>query len=116
MSNVCSICLIDAIVQSNKCTTQCNHNFCKNCLDTWFDRGKATCPMCRQNIQYFTYNGLSTRIISVEKTPVVRQGAPSNIPVVTVTKLFYDTMKYFNIVTVSANIISLYVITQYCDL
>ena len=115
MSNECSICLTDNIVQFNKCTTQCNHNFCKPCLDTWFDKGKNTCPMCRQNLQYFTYNGLSTRIISVEKEAVVQTITP-NISVVTVTQFFYNTMKYLTMLSVSANVIALYVITQYCDI
>ena len=113
MNSGCSICLTDDIVQLNKCTTQCNHNFCKNCLDTWFDKGKNTCPMCRQALQYFTYNGLCTRIISVEKEPVRRNINP--VPVVTVTQFFYNGMKYFTMLSVAANVVSLYVITQVCN-
>ena len=63
----CSICLTDSINILNKCTTQCSHNFCKDCLDKWFDKGKSSCPMCRQTLQYFNYNGENTRIISIEK-------------------------------------------------
>ena len=113
MITKCSICLTDDIVQSNKCTTQCNHNFCKVCLDTWFDQGKNTCPICRQNIQYFTYNGLSTRIISIEKEQVRRN--MNLAPVVTVTQFFYNSMKYFTMISVAANVVSLYVITQVCN-
>ena len=116
MSNECSICLTDNIVQFNKCTTQCNHNFCKPCLDTWFDKGKNTCPMCRQNLQYFTYNGLSTRIISVEKESVRRNTDTNPRPVVTVTKFFYNSMKYFTMLCISTTVVSLYVIIQDCDI
>ena len=115
MSNDCSICLTDDIIQFNKCTTQCNHNFCKNCLDTWFDRGKTTCPMCRQSLQYFTYNGLSTRIISVEAESVRRNVDPVT-SVVTVTQFFYNSMKYFTMLSVAANALSVYVVTQSCDM
>ena len=64
----CSICLTDSINILNKCTTQCSHNFCKGCLDKWFDKGKSSCPMCRQTLQYFNHNGENTRIISIEKS------------------------------------------------
>jgi len=114
MNHACSICLTDDIVQFNKCTTQCNHDFCKSCLDTWFDKGKNTCPICRQALQYFTYNGLSTRIISIEKEPVRRD--INQVPVVTVTQFFYNSMKYFTMISVATNVVSLYIITQYCDM
>ena len=109
----CPICL-DEIGDKNSCVTECGHNFCLKCLYRSL-KEKNTCPMCRQALQYFTYNGLSTRIISVEKEEVVQTITP-NIPVVTVTQFFYNTMKYCTMLSVSANVISLYVITQYCDI
>ena len=114
MNTECTICLTNNIIAFNKCITQCNHNFCKKCLDTWFDQGKNTCPMCRQSLQYFTYNGLSTRVISVEKEQIIPPGP--NIPVVTVTKSFYNSMKYITMMLISANIIELYIISQDCDI
>ena len=55
MDNSCYICLIQYIPVEQKCITNCNHSFCKSCLDTWFDEGKNSCPICRQIIQYFNY-------------------------------------------------------------
>jgi len=113
MNNKCAICLTNDIVQLDKCTTQCNHNFCKSCLDTWFDRGKNTCPMCRQSIRYFTYNGSSTRIIIIDTLPSTRNINPH--PVVTVTRFCYNSMKYLTMLSAAVNILSLYIITQ-CDI
>ena len=42
----CSICLGD-IVEDNLCKTNSNHEFCKSCLDLWFQSHNNTCPMCR---------------------------------------------------------------------
>ena len=66
-SNDCSVCLTENILPTNKCITECNHQFCKGCLDGWFNKGKITCPMCRKPLQYYNYNGENIRIISIEK-------------------------------------------------
>ena len=58
----CTICL-NTINSDDICTLSCNHSFCKNCLDTWFNQGKNTCPMCRNNINYFSHNSENIRII-----------------------------------------------------
>ena len=51
----CSICLTNDIEEHTKYTTNCYHNYCKDCLDSWFDRGNQSCPLCRQPIQYYIY-------------------------------------------------------------
>jgi hypothetical protein len=58
----CTICF-DIINDVNKYTTNCNHSYCKTCLDTWFDRGEKSCPVCRGDIQYLTYNSENIRVI-----------------------------------------------------
>ena len=63
--NECSICLKEEIPEGNKCITNCSHNYCKECLDQWFDQGKTSCPICRQQIQYFTHQSSDTRVICV---------------------------------------------------
>jgi len=62
--NRCSICLQEI---QNECITNCNHNFCKECLDTWFDNGKNSCPLCRNVIQYFNNNEQNNRIIIIKQ-------------------------------------------------
>ena len=73
MNEECSICLTKQIIPMNKCITQCNHTFCKECLDMWFDNGKNTCPICRHIIKYFDYNGIETRIISIKNVVTIPQ-------------------------------------------
>ena len=43
----CSICL-NELIEENTCTTGCNHQFCKVCLDEWFNSKNLSCPLCRE--------------------------------------------------------------------
>ena len=61
--NECSICLIQDIIENEKCINNCGHCFCKPCLDGWLNTGKYTCPMCIQPIQYFKHNSENYRLI-----------------------------------------------------
>ena len=63
--NDCSICLKEEIPEDNKCITNCSHNYCKECLDHWFDEGKTSCPICRQKIKYFTHQSSENRIVCI---------------------------------------------------
>ena len=66
--NDCAICLNELL--DNTCITGCNHRFCKECLDKWFDSKKSTCPLCRENIKYFDHKGEMNRIVRiVQKEP-----------------------------------------------
>ena len=58
----CTICF-NPMNTENKCTTNCNHSYCKPCLDTWFNRGEKTCPICRTDIEYINHNSETIRII-----------------------------------------------------
>ena len=42
MNHICSICLHTI---NELCQTNCNHHFCKDCLDTWFNAKKKYCLM-----------------------------------------------------------------------
>jgi hypothetical protein len=48
----CPICL-DNI--KDKITIICNHNFCYQCLNEWFENHN-TCPICRQELNYLLYD------------------------------------------------------------
>jgi hypothetical protein len=61
----CSVCLDITIEENTLCSTNCSHQFCKGCLDKWFDTGKTTCPMCRSEITYFNYQGDDNRVVKV---------------------------------------------------
>jgi len=58
----CTICF-NNMTDETICTTNCNHSYCKQCLDTWFDRGEKSCPICRSDIQYLTHKSENIRII-----------------------------------------------------
>ena len=44
----CSICLEE--VKDNGEKTNCGHHFHKNCISSWKNMGKHTCPNCREHI------------------------------------------------------------------
>jgi len=61
---LCPICM-DEITEEGKCITECNHQFCKECIHRWFDRGNVTCPSCRREINYYINNLEKNNIIKV---------------------------------------------------
>ena len=58
----CPICLNNMNID-DICITNCNHQFCKSCLNKWFDKKKTTCPICIQEIKSYTNNLENFRII-----------------------------------------------------
>jgi len=75
----CAICLVNEIVESERCVNNCGHSFCKACIDTWFDRGHNSCPLCRQLINYFKHNEDHYRVI-VKHVITPRTVPPLNVP------------------------------------
>jgi len=47
--NECPICLEEFKSDDVVYKLECNHNYHKSCLDTWFVR-QNSCPMCKKNI------------------------------------------------------------------
>ena len=45
----CSICLSEAIPESQSITTSCSHTFCNPCLTKWLLM-HTTCPLCRTSL------------------------------------------------------------------
>ena len=88
MIDVCSICL-QIINDDHRCKTNCNHEFCKGCLDSWFDSNKVSCPLCRTDIQYFQNNEIINRVVCIEKK-IQRPPIPIPInPVVSIQRKNY---------------------------
>ena len=83
--NICSICF-DEI---NNTVTDCNHSFCKGCIDTWFKKGKKECPICRRVI--------SEIIIDSEKTRIYFYKEPNNSVIQTNNNNidYYRNYKYY---------------------
>jgi hypothetical protein len=63
--NSCSICLTDEIESNNHCITNCNHEFCKDCLSNWFNQGKDSCPICREQIINYKNNNKDYNLIRI---------------------------------------------------
>ena len=68
INNSCIICF-NNIPKELLCITNCNHIYCKDCLNIWFDRGERTCPMCRENIKSYENNGEHTRLVIMNNYP-----------------------------------------------
>ena len=68
MSNelMCSICLNEKIEDQQLCNTNCNHKYCKDCLNDWFNQGKNTCPMCRTQLKSYMNQNQETKLITIE--------------------------------------------------
>ena len=50
-----------------KCKLVCGHSFCYQCINHWYQEfGKRTCPMCREDIQFFIEG--DTREIHIQCT------------------------------------------------
>jgi len=62
INDSCIICF-NNIPEDKLCRTNCNHIYCKECLHTWFDRGKVECPMCRINVKSYENNGIINHLI-----------------------------------------------------
>ena len=87
----CSICLGE-ILSANLCKTNCNHEFCKTCLDLWFDKNKLSCPMCRTEIQYFNHNGVNNRVVGVYRPRRRPQPNPITSRSIIITKRVFFIM------------------------
>jgi hypothetical protein len=61
-NNECPICF-NTISKEQLYITNCNHVFCKSCLDKWFNKSKFNCPSCRKNIYYVKYLNELIKII-----------------------------------------------------
>lgn len=61
----CNICL-DEFKNEEICTTNCNHNYCNECLTSWFEQNKVDCPLCRSEIKNFFCNDTLNNIVKVK--------------------------------------------------
>ena len=63
MNKECSICL-NIIDHSDLCITNCNHDYCYDCLIKWLEINKL-CPNCRTTIESFLYKNEINRIFYI---------------------------------------------------
>ena len=127
--NECAICLKTDIIEEEICINNCGHNFCKPCIDTWFNRGHNSCPICRQIITYFDNGPNRYRIIfRNNRSPrAVRPARPVNAanPVnadnavqdepdngIYITKKLMDSLKFTGVALIGLLSIQLYYIVR----
>ena len=44
-------------------TTSCDHTYCQECLDHWFNEGHASCPTCRHQLSTHDIKPVTTRLV-----------------------------------------------------
>ena len=70
----CAICLNDDFNEEDTYKTECNHIFCKKCLDDWFSRGNNCCPLCRTEINEYMDNDNHYKLVIYEREIVSTPG------------------------------------------
>ena len=68
----CSICL-EEINQENICLLNCEHPFCKKCIDDYLERNNKKCPNCRANISSYSYNNTDYQLIFMNEENNLQQ-------------------------------------------
>lgn len=63
--NTCIVCF-NQILGEDLCKTNCNHIYCEDCLNTWFNRGNVDCPMCRVPVKSYENDGIHNKIVTVK--------------------------------------------------
>ena len=64
--DTCIVCY-NSIDDKDKCITNCNHIYCKDCLNVWFDRGNVECPMCREPVKSYLNDSTNHKIIVLKE-------------------------------------------------
>ena len=101
-NKVCSICL-QTILPIDLCRTNCNHEFCKGCLDQWFNSKKSSCPLCRRDIKYFNHQNNTNRVVCIIQRAPSLPNAGINRSIVVLTKKTFYIMNFVTALsTVSA--------------
>ena len=85
----CTICLTDKI-DSEKCILNCEHFFCKECLDRLFIT-QLKCPLCREDITNYKYNDIITeiRVINSVNNIIRNRNANNVFFIIVIVYLFY---------------------------
>lgn len=59
----CTICMKEDLIDEDIYYTNCNHTFCKSCLDDWFQTGNQSCPLCRSEIDSYKHKNENYKLI-----------------------------------------------------
>jgi hypothetical protein len=115
----CTICMKEELDNEDIYTTNCNHFFCKECLDDWFKRGNQTCPLCRSEIDNYTYKEEKYKLIihTIETEINTNQTNQINLSDLIINNSFVRNIIKKNIrlrfYSFSISLIFLYYLNQY---
>ena len=62
-NRACTICMKEDLINEDIYNTNCGHEFCKTCLDDWFQRGNNSCPLCRSKIDTYKYKDENYKLV-----------------------------------------------------
>ena len=62
-NHTCTICMKEDLNNDEIYYTNCDHEFCKDCLDDWFQRGNKSCPLCRGEITEYKHQNEKFKLI-----------------------------------------------------
>ena len=89
----CSICL-EKLNEDCKIITNCNHLFCENCIEEWFNNQKYSCPICRSDIKYYYNKKNKTKILPIN-IETNNEQTINNIPIIFIIRgLARKNLKY----------------------
>ena len=111
LENQCYVCLENKVMDT-LCITDCNHSFCKDCLDKWFNVGKTSCPICRTDISYFKYLNENTRVICVTKN--IYRPPRLNYEVLYINHRLYKLLLAGSLLGILSSAINIYMFNM-CD-
>jgi aromatic ring-opening dioxygenase LigB subunit len=112
----CSICLND-FEKNDMCNTDCDHFFCRECLESWFNKKKTSCPMCRSEIKSYKYLDEYYKIILINKARVRREiiyRHGEDLNTIIISKNKYICMQIINIFSILTAFSSGYFILRDC--
>ena len=104
--NECPICF-NEMVYDEKYITECNHEYCKACLDKWFDKGKVSCPSCRKEIKYIKHKNNEIRLVTLTQR-IVRRNFVNEQDGILIRKKVYMCLFIGNFLCVVSSVINVY--------
>ena len=102
----CSICLNEEVEETKQCITNCEHSFCLDCINRWFNQRNTSCPMCRGNITTYELNGEQHHIIRINSN---RNNTNDNNLRINMIQL-RNKIYYMNFIPIEINIVQILII------
>lgn len=90
--NLCSVCFNEF---TNEVKTNCQHQFCYDCLNTWFYKNKKSCPICRTDINFIINKNEKIKLLFIEnKINTITEVPINNSPVLNSNQIIVYKYQY----------------------